>query len=158
MRAKIALLCLGAFMSGCTADMLDRHTVNQAMSVTDMRYQEVMDNLAVVAHNTGMLPSFALNGGGTPTMTNLVSADPKTTWDPVGFMSQTLNVVGKNNPQVIWNFESVASNIQLAALRYACIWAACGPENVDAEGIEYLRAPRRSDVFPPNPCGQNPPS
>jgi hypothetical protein len=152
MRFGIFLSALAVVASGCTAAMLDRQTVNQTISITDMRYQEVMDNLAVVAHNTGTLPSFALNGGGVSQVTNLVSVEPKTTWDPVGFISQALNVAGKHNPQVQWNFEAATSNVQLAALRYACIWAGCGPEYVDPDGIEYLRAPKRSDIFPTPTC------
>jgi hypothetical protein len=156
MKPAIILMSLAVLSSGCTAAMLDRHTVNQAMSVTDMRYQEVMDNLAVVAHNTGTLPSFAINGGGIPQITNTVGVEPKTTWDPIGVMSQTLNAFGKYNPQVLWSFEAVASPAQLAALRYTCLWAVCGPEAIDYEGQEYLRAPRRSDIFPPDPCAKNP--
>jgi hypothetical protein len=158
MRARIGLFTLAFALCGCTAEMIDRHTVNQSMSVADMRYQEIMDNLAVIAHNTGTMPSFAINGGGTPQVTNLVSIEPKTSWDPVGFLSQTLNAAGKYNPQVFWTFEAVTTPAQLTALRYACIWATCGAEHVDPEGREYLRAPQRSDVFPTDPCPKNPPA
>jgi hypothetical protein len=156
MRAGIAWFSLAVLASGCTAAVLDRNTVNQAMSVTNMRYQEVMDNLAVVAHNTGTLPSFALNGGGIPQVINVVNVEPKSTWDAVGFLSQSLNVFGKHNPQATWSFEPIVSQFQLAALHYVCLWAVCGPEYVDSDGQEYLRAPRRTDVFPSDPCAKPP--
>lgn len=58
MRNRIVLALVIAVNGGCTTTSVRDHAVNQALSVADMRYQEVLDNLAIVAHNTGRLPSF----------------------------------------------------------------------------------------------------
>ncbi len=52
--AMIALSCVG-----CVTAPLERYTLNQSLSMTETRYQEAMNALAVVAANHGEnLPSY----------------------------------------------------------------------------------------------------
>ena len=44
--ATVAILCLA---SGCTMMSLERHTVAQVDTTTELRYREVMNNLAMIA-------------------------------------------------------------------------------------------------------------
>jgi len=44
---------------GCTMLSLERHTVAQNDSAMDMRYREVLENLALIARDPSALPSYA---------------------------------------------------------------------------------------------------
>ncbi len=59
------------------APSLERRTVNQTMSSTDLRYQMVMDNLATAAANDGALPSFGVISDGLTTVTDSAKFDVK---------------------------------------------------------------------------------
>jgi hypothetical protein len=47
-------------VTGCTHRQLQRSTVSQAHTLTDLEYQQVLDNLATLAKNPGALPDFAV--------------------------------------------------------------------------------------------------
>jgi hypothetical protein len=145
---KTLLLCFALMIvSGCTTPALRRHTVNQAMSVTDMRYQEIMQGLAVVAHNGGVLPSIAVNTGGTATVANTVGIESATTWDTAvtGFSKQLLNLGGKHAPTEAWTVAPVAAEPNLEALRAAFCWTVYGAPEFGSEAMQVLRAPQHDD-------------
>jgi len=150
----LLLLVLLGLASGCTAFELEGYTVNQALSLSGQRYQEVLDNLAVVAHNENTLPAFSLADSGSANVQDMVQFDPKTVWNLTGFFQQFLSVLGKHSPELSWTFDPVTDPIQLTALHYACQWAVRGgPE----PGLPYemLRGSRYDDVFP-DPTHPNP--
>jgi hypothetical protein len=140
--------CL-ALSSGCVATSLGDHTVNQAMSITDLRYQEVVDNLAIVAHNDGTLPSFAVASGGVANVTNTFSADATTIFSNVvnGFAEEVLNAFGTHNPELNWTVDPVVAEPLLEGLRDACVWAIHECPPTDFRATELLREPRREDVY-----------
>jgi hypothetical protein len=45
--------------AGCTSLAVKRHALNQEQTSTDIRYQEVLDNLALVAHDPFALPAYS---------------------------------------------------------------------------------------------------
>jgi hypothetical protein len=147
---KSALLTLTslALVAGCTTVSLERHTLNQALSVTDMRYQAVLNNLAVLANNCGALPSFALTASGVANVSNMVQAESITLWDRAvhGFSKETLSFLGKHNPDQQWTLDPVVSEPQLAGLRCACLWALYGPPPPDSACVALLRAPQFGEV------------
>jgi hypothetical protein len=146
---KCAMLFLvSPVLCGCVTTQLESHTTNQVASLSDLRYQEVLDNLALMASRNGALPSFALTGGGLTSVINSVGIEPKTIWDPHGFLQQSLTVSGKYLPELQWNIEPLVAEPQLQALKYACVWALYGQEAVDPLGADYLRRSERRDVFP----------
>jgi hypothetical protein len=160
MNKLVALALVITVGGGCTAASVREHTVSQAMSVADMRYQEVLDNLAMVAHNTGTLPSFAITTNGIANVTNTISLDPTTAFSNTlilgnivhGFSQETLNGFGSHNPELLWTIAPVVGEPNLEALRYACLWAVCGGLPEGCPGLELLRAPNRNDV---SACPQN---
>jgi hypothetical protein len=138
-----ALLCVG-----CASTTLKQYTLNQSLSVTDMRYRQVLDDLATVAHNAGTLPAFALTAGGIANVTNTVSIDTATIWDQAvkGFSKETLAAFGQHNPELQWTLDPVVSEPQLEGLYWACFWALHGPPPEGSRAMELLREPRITDI------------
>jgi hypothetical protein len=56
MRAMYLVLAFLVVVSGCTASRLRHSTINQAKTLTDLQYQQVMDNLAQFTVNPYTLP------------------------------------------------------------------------------------------------------
>ena len=126
MRASLmAVLALFA-CTGCTSLALDRYTVTQSMSVSDMRnIAKCSMRSAVVANNSGSLPSMAMTKSGQTNVTNTVNIDTTTLWDANvrGFSKETFTAFAQHNPDLQWTLDPVVTAPQLEALYLACIWA-----------------------------------
>lgn len=142
----IALL-LAALSGGCTAISLKRHTLNQAESITDLRYQQTVNNLALVAHNPGALPSISIFASGISTQSDSCGIDPATTWDHnvSGFAKQALGFPLNCNPDQSWQLDPVVTQPQLAAFRAAFSWVVFGAPAEGSPEMEILRAPKWDD-------------
>jgi hypothetical protein len=143
--AAVLVLC-GAF--GCTSTTLQHYTLNQAMMVSDLRYRQILQDLAVIANNAGNLPSFALTANGTANMTHTISIDTATLWAQAvnGFSQETLTGFGQLNPELQWTLDPVVSEPQLQAIKYACLWAIIGPPPPGSPEMELLRSLTIQDV------------
>jgi hypothetical protein len=139
-----------ASCGGCTATSLKSYTLNQALSVSDMRYRQVMHDLAVAANNPGVLPAFALTASGTATVARTASIDTMTIWDQAvrGLSREVLLGSATHNPQLMWTLTPVVAEPQLEALHYACLWAILGPPPEGSRAMELLRAWRDDDLYP----------
>ncbi len=137
--ALALVLVLGA--SGCTTAMLERYSLNQIASVSDMRYREVMKNLAVLAANPSILPSFAVIADGVAQLVDTGSADAKTIWGHAfkGFISETLTGTVSRNPQPQWTLDPVADEPLIKAQWCALLWGIYGPPPPDSEWADVLR-------------------
>ncbi len=143
MKLIILVAALVAVGQGCTSIALRRHAVNQAETVTDLRYQEVVNNLAILADEPGTLVSFSIIDGGTARVTDTVQGETQTLWDHAvhGFSRETLTGVAKRSPDLQWTLAPVASKPQLEAIRNACLWQLYGPPPEGSESMSLLRAP-----------------
>jgi hypothetical protein len=132
-----------ACIVGCTNISLERRTVNQAISVTAFRYQEVLDNLALVSANRGALPSFSIIGAGGVSVADMAKVDSTTVWDGAlrGFNSEALTLGASRSPDQSWTLDPVASQPQLEALRCACLWVLCGPPDPASDCMALLGPP-----------------
>jgi hypothetical protein len=113
---------------GCRAVSLERQTVNQALSNTDLRYQMVLDNLAIVAAHPGAIPSFSAITDQQGTVTDGIKLDSNTAID-AGFKSiksELVSINGSQQPQLQWTTDPVASPDSMLALQAACQYAICG--------------------------------
>ena len=70
MRPWFVLLAVGALSTGCTHVVLEHRTVNQASTVPDLQYQQVLDNLAMFACTKDALPWHVKVKGGTIQVTD----------------------------------------------------------------------------------------
>jgi hypothetical protein len=158
MRALVWTCVSTLLCSGCTSIQLEQYTVNQAMSVSDMRARQVLNALAVVANSHGTLPSFALTAGGTANVTNTISIDTATLWDAAvyGFSKETLTGVGQHNPELQWTLDPVSDAPKTEALHYACLWVLIGPPELGGRPMELLRETTVDDVNGCNPSGKSP--
>jgi hypothetical protein len=120
------------------------------MSLSELRYQEVVDNLAVIAHNSGTMPSFAFSSGGTTAVTNLYRVDSSTTFThaALGFSNQLLSFLGQHNPDENWTICTASGGPIWEGLHYACMWQLYGPPAPNSPAMELLRAPRIDDRVP----------
>jgi hypothetical protein len=133
---------------GCVTAPLERYALNQTLSTSEMRYQEVMNALATVAHNRGMLPSYSVISTGSSNVTHSVSMQATTTWTRTAhnFGTQLLNVLGKHTPDLNWTLDPVADPVLLAGAWYACHWAIFGPPPKGDAAYELLRKPTITDI------------
>jgi hypothetical protein len=154
MRPIFTAVVAVSLCSGCTSTGLKYYTLNQAMSVSELRYRQAMHALALVANDAGNLPSFALTAGGTANLTNTVSIDTSTLWDAsvFGFSKETLTAFGQHNPDLQWTLDPVVTEPQLEALADACLWVLKGPPTVGSRPMELLRSTTLADV---NACASD---
>jgi hypothetical protein len=120
--AFTALVCLLPG-TGCTARALQQTARTQIASVARFRYQEVMDNLAVVAANPGTIPALAIVADGTATVVDTATFDAKTVLTRViGLSPTTLSPAFSRNPQPIWTVNPIADSKGLIACWAALRW------------------------------------
>ena len=163
------LLVLSAVIpaTGCTNLALNRDSLKMAESLTDLRYQEVMENLAMIAANPATLPSFSSIYAGTTDVSDTVSGNSVTTLTrvlskPVG---SATNISAESNDVMLmrmvrdnWTLDPVVVPEKLRALRLACWWVLFGPEAVTNDYDVYLTHYRPKNLdpnnsFPGDPAG-----
>jgi hypothetical protein len=142
------LVCLFA---GCTTTSLERHTVHQTLSVSDIRYQEILDDFARLRANPGIMPSFATLSSGASVVTDTVSVDSATLWDQAlhGFSRETLTPTGRHNPDPNWTLAPVVAAPHLEALRFAFLSVLYGPPQPGSLAYSLL-GPRGPNDYSPH--------
>jgi hypothetical protein len=160
MKRALGIGALVLASCGCVTAPLEHYTVNQSLSVSDMRYQEVMNALAMVAHNPGTLPSYSLTAAGVSNVTHSVSLSSATAWTrvPPNFGSEIFGIMGSHTPDLSLGIDPVAEPMLLAGAWYACRWAIRGPPPKPEYDREYnlLRMPVPTDIVgcqPADPTG-----
>jgi hypothetical protein len=149
---KLWMLGLLAYAcTGCTMMSLERHTVHQSDSAADLRYREVMDNLACIAHDPSTLPAYASIYSGTIFVQDQGQL-AETVISPFN-RRLALGSVGSNpslNRQISqnWALDPITSPEKLEAMRAACQWAIGGEEHVNSDSMSLLIRP---DQAPPGP-------
>ncbi len=117
MRPLALLAPLLLFGAGCTHLALERKTLNQVSTVSDIRYKEVLDNLAATVSNPANLPYFSLITGGGTEVVDTGTANPTTAFDRTGFTSQMLSLTGTRTVQDNWTVDPIKDPDRLAAIR-----------------------------------------
>jgi hypothetical protein len=133
----MAVLCVVvACTSGCTSARLRQRTINQASTLPELQYQQVLDNLALFAENPEAIPWHANLREGTTQVTDSLSGGaaldtgPPVTWFPQLLGSRT--AVGQ------WGMSPVIERTELRLLRFAYRRAHGSPEMPDAEFLNEL--------------------
>jgi hypothetical protein len=137
--------------SGCIATSLERHTLRQSESLSDLRTQEVMNNLALVANNPYALPSYSSIYAGTSDITDLASVTSTTvpavrTLAGTTFGTQLLDIPFSRAIQQNWTLDPSIAPEKIRALRCACRWAVYGPAGAWSDFNVYLTAAPASDT------------
>lgn len=162
MKIWLVVLALTTLNAGCTTMSLERNTLNQSMSLSSLRYREVMYNLAALANNPDVLPAYAAISAGTTTLTDSGTIDPVTLFGrevltkgttAIGtithFQQETLDVVGSRKVSDNWSLDPVAVPEKLRAMRYACLGVLKGPETLPPEALLLLGRFDENQHMPP---------
>jgi hypothetical protein len=125
---RYGILFLSAVLpcAGCTTLALERQSVSQASSPTDIRFQEVLNNLAMLAEDPHALPSYASIFAGTAQISDsfqLASATTLSNAGSEGLTPQFSRGVSQN-----WTLDPINVPEKLEAIRAACRWVLYGPE------------------------------
>jgi hypothetical protein len=143
MRASIGVVAFICSCTGCTTLALERHALAQAASTSDVRYYEVMDNLAMIAGNPAALPAYSSIFAGLAQITDTGQLTSTTNWQHVigmganGFASEAANPQLTRQVLQNWSLDPVAAPEKLEAIRCCCRWAIWGPDHAcdDCPGI-----------------------
>jgi hypothetical protein len=136
------------FCTGCTTISLERHTLSQATSAQDLRYQEVLTNLAMIAYDRSLLPAYSSVYSGTAQVTDSGSVVSTTAWQHMkgmtvqnGFASEALNPQLSRMVLQNWTLDPIVVPEKLEAMRAACKWVVYGPESLSPEEMSLLASP-----------------
>jgi hypothetical protein len=130
----LALVLTG--LTGCTSVRLRQRTVHQASTLSELQYQQVLDNLALFAANPSALPWHVNLREGTTQVTDsgsagaLVDLGPPASTQPQVFGSRT--VVAQ------WGMSPVIDPMELSLLRIAYRRAHGSPEMPDPDLLNEL--------------------
>jgi hypothetical protein len=140
----LLLFCSSAACTGCTSLALERHTLSQAATPTDIRYQEVLENLAMIARDPAALPAYSSIFAGTAQITDTsqfastTSVGPGATSAQIASPQFTRAVVGN------WTLDPINTPEKLEAIRDACRWVIYGQEVACRETPGLLASPAQA--------------
>jgi hypothetical protein len=136
---------------GCTSVALKRATLSHARSSTDLRYREVIENLAMSAANPDILPAYSSIYAGTTDVNDSIKATSTSVWartllqHPLRFTeffsTETADFIGSRAVKSNWTLDPTVVPEKLRAMQAACQWVTIGPENV-GPNVRYLMAYR----------------
>ncbi len=125
------LICLLASISGCRTHLsLRDNTLRTAGTLTDLNYQQVLDNLARFHDNPAAMPSFAVVNAGTVNVADQTSFNANATYSPTLTFGQQLgsglpilsllfNPSGQRNVTENWSLAPVTDIDNLRRIRCA---------------------------------------
>jgi hypothetical protein len=128
----IALACV----IGCTTGRLRQRTINQAGTLPELQYQQVLDNLAQFAANPAALPWHINLREGTSQVTDSLSGGAALdTGPPYGWFPQLL---GSRTVVAQWGVSPVIDATELRLLRIAYRRAHGAPDMPSPEFLDEL--------------------
>jgi hypothetical protein len=150
MRARLFSLVV-LFLSGCQTHLCLRdNTVRTAATLTDLNYQQVLDNLAMFVANPSVMPSVAVINAGTVTVADQRTANANATYAPtVTFQQQAgaglpilsllFNPSASRNVTENWSLAPVTDIDNLRRIRCAFqLLVLGGGETTDCDGCSEL--------------------
>jgi hypothetical protein len=143
--------------AGCMTDRLSKREVHQSVTDMEIRYHEVLFNLARTADDPTALPVYAPIYSGTPAIQDNLQVGNSTVLQallPVAKKPSPFNGFQQDqiSPQVQrqllenWALDPINVPEKLEAIRCCCQWVICGPERACRDHPGLLDRP---DDFPP---------
>src|SRR5262245_3838800 len=126
MTRAISLAITLLICGGCTTLALKNHALKQEETPTEIRYREVLDNLALVANNPASLPAYSSIFAGTAQVTDTAQLAANTTIVP-GAATQVATPQLTRAALGNWTLDPLNSPEKLMAIRGACQWVIYGP-------------------------------
>jgi hypothetical protein len=141
-------IAIVAAVPGCTMLSLERHTLHQSNSAGDIRYSELMDNLAMVARDRTALPAYSTIFYGTISVSDSGQIGSTTTWQHVvgsgaqnGFGMQGLNPQLSRTVLQNWSLDPILGPERIEAIRALLRWSVYGRETLTAYEMSLLASP-----------------
>src|SRR4051794_3835710 len=120
MRLGILLLLLTTALSGgCTHRQLRRSTLSQAQTITDIQYDQVLTNLAMVRANPDVLPYFAVVGTGGTGVSDQGTASTELEWDTMTLARKMFGLNASRQVEEQWTMAPLVNPDKLRAIRSA---------------------------------------
>ena len=139
MRAWSVLVLLATGGTGCTHCQLSRSTLQQANTITDLQYHQVLSNLALFHCNPDVLPHFSVVGTGGTSVSDQGMANVELEWDARTLTHELLGVGGSREIQEQWTLAPVVNPDKLRAIR--CVYQlAVSGQSTDRESDKLLKA------------------
>ena len=135
----VALAIAAVAGTGCTHRQLDRSTLRQAGTVTDIQYRQVLNNLAMVHANPDILPYFAVVGTGGTAVTDQASVNAELEWTGSALFRQMYVPGASREVQEQWTLAPVVNPDKLRAIRCLFQLVVLG-EATDRESHKLLKA------------------
>jgi hypothetical protein len=108
----ILLVALG--VSSCTSYQLQRNTLAQGRTWTEIQYEMVLDNIAMFRQVPGSLPWHITITQGSSAVTDSVTPNFTHTWPTIG---NTFGISGSRNWQDNWTVVPLSDDAKLKALQ-----------------------------------------
>ena len=159
-RAPVLLVAAAVLCQGCTTAALKRRTVELSESSANLRYREMMENLAMLRNNPWALPSFSSIYAGTTDLSDTATVNlplvPYVSAAALKTLFQgTLDVSASRAVRENWTLDPVVVPEKLRAMRCACWCVLDGCLRRDAGHSVYLCRYDLAQANPPSP--PNPP-
>jgi hypothetical protein len=144
MRAVLVALIALILAPGCTPSALQHESVSLAGASSDLRYREVIENLAMIAANPWTLPAYSSVYSGAMDVTDSAGFGEGTTWvhsisGPSGFSSQTLDIPMSRSVKGALTLDPMIVPEKIRALRAACQWAVFDGNVLSQEDGQLLK-------------------
>jgi len=126
MITRVMVLTILMCVAGCTHLELKRSATNQLSTLTDLQYQQALDNLAMFHQNPSAIPYFATFGTGVVTVTDQTSGSLGLEWNPI---KQSFTPAAQRNVQEQWSLSPVINVDNLRRMRcaYQLVVQGIGP-------------------------------
>jgi hypothetical protein len=133
---------------GCTNLALERHTLRQIETVSDLRYKEALGNLALFSAEPWSLPAYTTIYAGTSRLSDTGTIGPstvvgrevigKTTATMTKFQSGVVDAFGQRNVTQTWTLDPVTSPEKMRAIRACCLWVLYGKQSIPPADFPLL--------------------
>ncbi len=115
---SLVLVALGlGSLAGCMHDQLRYTARRTSRTLPDLQYQQVIDNLALIAANPGYLPYLAVVGQGAVQVTDSGNSSLSLTMAPRTFTSTILGFAATRNVTGTWSVGTVTSPEKLRQMQ-----------------------------------------
>ena len=146
----LPFLCL---LTGCQHLSLRNHTERQSRTLTDLQYDQVLDNIAMFVENANSLPFFSQTGSGSTSNNYTLSPSGMLTWGLASmprplfdFTGASTTLGGTFTANEGWTTNTVLNPDELRLMR--CIYQkVVGCASVDCDCEKQLQA-----YFAGHPC------
>jgi hypothetical protein len=143
----IALLSITMLLtSGCMNQQLQFSARRTANTLPDLQYQQVMDNLAMIAANPGYLPYLAVAGQGAVQVTDEGTSSLALTMAPKALTSGLFGLGASRNITGTWSLGTITSPEKIRGMRTVYQRAVHGAVQGDA-AYDWLKVGNRNDVL-----------